>query len=56
MIELKTMNQKICFVSSAFLGLITLPLSAFASCVDYPYKVIGANIIPLENLSLPSEY
>ena len=49
MIEIKTMNQKICFVSSAFLGLITLPFSAFASCVDYPYTVIGAKIIPLEN-------
>ena len=37
----------------SFLGAITgcfvFPMSTFASCADYPYKIIGAKIIPLEN-------
>ena len=30
-------------------GFFVFPMSALASCAEYPYKIIGAKLIPLEN-------
>ena len=43
------MNSKFLTLIGGITGFFVFPMSALASCVDYPYKKIGATFIPLEN-------
>ena len=46
------MDKKHLSLFGAISGFFLFPISAFASCANYPYKIIGAKIIPLENDNL----
>ena len=43
------MSKKYLTVIGAISTFFAFPISSFASCVDYPYRTIGAKIIPTEN-------
>ena len=43
------MNSKFLTLIGMITGFFAFPMSSLASCVDYPYKKIGATFIPLEN-------
>ena len=43
------MNSKFLTLIGGITGFFVFPMSALASCGDYPYKKIGATFIPLEN-------
>ena len=44
-----SMDKKQLSLFGAISSFFLFPISAFASCANYPYKIIGAKIIPLEN-------
>ena len=42
-------NSKFLTLIGGITGFFVFPMSALASCAEYPYKIIGAKLIPLEN-------
>ena len=43
------MHSKFLTLIGGITGFFVFPMSALASCAEYPYKIIGAKLIPLEN-------